>query len=214
MGIVETEISTALETQAPARQLAVIQWKQCRPDFLLLSCCHGSFVVVCHPLCLECRQGEYWSHWREQHRAAGFAVVAAKGTLHKQSLKVPLAKKGKLFPWNHGNLSTWASLCQVCTFLICQFDCYVVSCWECPVDSVRLCLTGTSNLHLANRDLCDLLFCFMLRLNSASHILAKRSVQERRFLLKIICFPRNFLVKANSFAFLLTYFFLLCSGTW
>lgn len=81
------------------------------------------------------------------------------------------------------------------------------------MDCVRLCLISASNLHLANRALCDVLFCFVLRLNSASHILAKRSVQERRFLLKIICFPRNFLVKANS-CIPSDLLFFLCSGTW
>lgn len=67
------------------------------------------------------------------------------------------------------------------------------------MDCVRVCLAGTSNLHLANRAFCDLLFCFVRRLNSASHILANKSVQERRFLLKIICFPRNFLSESQLF---------------
>lgn len=77
---------------------------------------------------------------------------------------------------------------------------------------VRSRLTGTFNLLLANGAIRDLLFCFVLRLNSAAHVLAKRSVRERRFLLKIIYFPRNFCVKASSCAFLVLTFFSFLMG--
>lgn len=128
-----------------------------------------------------------------------------------------LVKKGKLFSRNCGNLNMWTLLSQVCTFLICQ---------SLPPSLLHGPLLGTLcalcevtlnwdfNLLLANGALHDLLFCFVLGLNSASHILAKRSIQERRFLLKRIYFPRNFCVKATSCAFLVTYFLLLCYGTW
>jgi len=128
-----------------------------------------------------------------------------------------LVKKGKLFPRSCRDLNRWALLCQVCAFLILQrlpAGLRRDPCWECSVHCVSSCLTGTLNLLLANGALHDLLVCFVLRLNSASHVLAKRSVQERRFLLKMIYFPRNFCMKANSCAFLGTYFLPIHYGTW
>lgn len=62
---------------------------------------------------------------------------------------------------------------------------------------MRSCLTGTFNLILANGALRDLLFCFVLRLNSASHVLARRSVQERRFLLKNNIFSQKLLCESQ-----------------
>lgn len=98
----------------------------------------------------------------------------------------------------------------MCTFLTCQG--LLVAAWSLS-DSCALCEVA-SNLLLVNGAFCHLLLCIVPRLNSASYILAKSSVQERRFLLKIMHFPRNFYLKANSYAFSVTYCLLISYGIW
>lgn len=75
-------------------------------------------------------------------------------------------------------------------------------------DCVRLCLAGTSNLHLANRALCDLLFCFVLRLNSASHILGMEKCPREKVFIKNNMFSQKLLSESQLFCIPSNLFFL------
>lgn len=77
--------------------------------------------------------------------------------------------------------------------------CYVAPGWECSVHCVRLRLTGTFNLLLSNGALRDLLFCFVLRLNSASHVLTKEKCPREKVVIKNDIFSQKLLCESQFF---------------
>lgn len=131
--------------------------------------------------------------------------------------RLPLVKKEKIFfPWNCGNLNTWALFCQACTFLICQrlpvwllhgplwMFCAlreVTSNWDFKLASGKRGLTWSPVLLYAKTE---------FRITCSG----EKKWPRKNVFIKNNKFSQKLLCESQLCSFLATYFFLLCFGNW
>lgn len=170
-------------------------------------------LCACHFLCvwnaILMSTGDTWEHSLELMVSQSYQEIVV---LIRNPFRLLLVKKGKFFPQKQQKFEHVVSTLAKCAPLWSARDCWLLR-GPFLIAICALCEVA-SNLLLVNWALCHLLLCVGPRLNFASHILAKSSVQERRLLWQIMYFPRNFYLKANFYAFLVTYCLLISYGIW